>query len=75
MAGSILGLDAAGVARGSWRFGVALLALNVVLVVILFFLIDRGRLISPAYSRLDQRHVDRLQAMAARSSLTAEGRD
>ncbi len=74
MASAILGLDAAGVARGSWRLGLSLLALNVVLVVILFFLIDRGRLISPAYSRLDKRNVDKLQAIAARSPLTTEGR-
>ena len=32
-----------------------LFALNVVLVVLLFFVLDRGRLISPAYSRLDER--------------------
>ncbi|HVA57469.1 MAG: NADH-quinone oxidoreductase subunit NuoH [Gemmatimonadaceae bacterium] len=75
MASAILGLDASGVARGSWAFGLSLLALNVVLVVILFFLIDRGRLISPAYSRLEKRDVDKLQAVASRSSLTTEGRN
>ncbi|HUX34595.1 MAG TPA: NADH-quinone oxidoreductase subunit NuoH [Gemmatimonadaceae bacterium] len=75
MASAILGLDAAGVARGSWMFGLSLLALNVVLVVILFFLIDRGRLISPAYSRLDKRNVDKLRAVSARSPLSAEGRN
>ncbi len=75
MASAILGLDAAGVARGSWAFGLSLLALNVVLVVILFFFIDRGRLISPAYSRLDKRNLDTLRAAAAGSSLMTEGRD
>ncbi|HUX32851.1 MAG TPA: NADH-quinone oxidoreductase subunit NuoH [Gemmatimonadaceae bacterium] len=75
MASAILGLDAAGVARGSWMFGLSLLALNVVLVVILFFLIDRGRLISPAFSRLDKRNVDKLRAVSARSSLSPEGRN
>ncbi|MGH7669393.1 MAG: complex I subunit 1/NuoH family protein, partial [Gemmatimonadaceae bacterium] len=75
MAAAILGLDAGGVARGSWTFGLSLLALNVVLVGILVFLIDRGRLISPAYSRLDKRNVDKLRAVSARSALTTEGRN
>ena len=75
MASAILGLDAAGVARGSWAFGLSLLALNVVLVGILFLVIDRGRLISPAYSRLDKRNVDKLRAVSARSTLMAEGRN
>ena len=75
MASAILGLDVAGVAHGSWTFGLSLLGLNVVLVGILFFLIDRGRLISPAYSRLDKRNVDKLRAVSARSALMAEGRN
>ncbi len=75
MASAILGLDAAGVAQGSWTFGLALLGLNIVLVVILFFFIDRGRIISPAYSRLDKRNVDKLRAYAARSKLMTEGRN
>jgi NADH-quinone oxidoreductase subunit H len=75
MASAILGLDAAGLARGSWGFGLSLLAINVVLVAILFFVIDRGRIISPAYSRLDKRNVDKLRAIAARSKLMPEGRN
>ena len=39
-----------------------MLVLNIVLVVILFGVIDRGRLISPAYSRLDKRNIDKLRA-------------
>ncbi len=75
MASAILGLDAAGLARGSWGFGLSLLAINVVLVGILLFLIDRGRIISPASSRLDKRNVDKLRAIAARSALMPEGRN
>lgn len=75
MASAILGLDAAGFARGSWAFGLSLLALNVVLVGILFFVVDRGRIISPAYSRLDKRNVDKLRAIAAQSKLMPEGRN
>jgi NADH-quinone oxidoreductase subunit H len=73
--GAILGLDAAGLARGSWAFGLSLLALNLVLVVLLLFVLDRGRLISPAYSRLDKRNIDKLRAVASRSPLhPQEGR-
>jgi hypothetical protein len=75
MASAILGLDAAGLARGSWAFGLSLLGLNIVLLGILLFLIDRGRLISPAYSRLDKRNVDKLRAVAARSPLATGGRN
>jgi hypothetical protein len=35
--------------------------INVVLTGILFGLIDRGRLISPSYSRLDKRNLDKLR--------------
>jgi NADH-quinone oxidoreductase subunit H len=73
--GAILGLDAAGLARGSWGFGLSLLGLNVVLVALLLFGLDRGRLISPAYSRLDKRNIDKLRAVASRSPLNPqEGR-
>jgi NADH-quinone oxidoreductase subunit H len=75
MASAILELDAAGLTRGSWGFGLSLLAINVVLVGILLFLIDRGRIISPASSRLDKRNVDKLRAIAARSALMPEGRN
>ncbi|HET7632054.1 MAG TPA: NADH-quinone oxidoreductase subunit NuoH [Gemmatimonadaceae bacterium] len=74
VAAAVLGLDAAGLARGSWAFGLSLLALNVVLVGLLLFVIDRGRLISPASSRLDKRNMDKLQARAG-SHMIVEGRN
>jgi NADH-quinone oxidoreductase subunit H len=52
--GTVLGLDMAGLARGSWGFLLAMLGLNLVLVVLLFVILDRGRLVSPAYSRLER---------------------
>jgi NADH-quinone oxidoreductase subunit H len=61
IAGGTLGLEMAGVPAGSWRFSVALLVLNLVLVGIIFGLVDRGRLISPAYSRLDRRNLQKLR--------------
>ncbi|HVZ78214.1 MAG TPA: NADH-quinone oxidoreductase subunit NuoH [Gemmatimonadaceae bacterium] len=75
IAAAILGLDAAHVARGSWAFGLSLLALNVVILAVLFFLVDRGRLVSPAYSRLDKRNLEKLRAQTARAALRAEARN
>jgi NADH-quinone oxidoreductase subunit H len=61
IAASTLGLEYLGIHPESWKFAVAMLALNIVLVVILFGFVDRGRLISPAYSRLDKRNLDKLR--------------
>jgi NADH-quinone oxidoreductase subunit H len=72
MAGAVLGLQVAGFGVASWQFNGGLFALNVVLLVILLFALDRGRIISPAYSRLDPRHLERLRAVtAARVAQTA----
>ncbi|HKW47759.1 MAG TPA: NADH-quinone oxidoreductase subunit NuoH [Gemmatimonadaceae bacterium] len=64
MAGAIVGLNYAGYYRGSWVFGAALLALNIVLLIIVFLILDRGRIISPAYSRLDRRNLEKLRQAA-----------
>jgi NADH-quinone oxidoreductase subunit H len=64
MSGAIVGLGYAGYVRGSWQFGAALLALNIVFVVIVFFVLDRGRVVSPAYSRLDRRDLEKLRRAA-----------
>jgi len=61
VAGADLGLQAAGIYPDSWKFAVAMLILNIVLLAIIFGLIDRGRLISPAYSRLDKQNLDKLR--------------
>ena len=61
MAGTIVGLNYAGFVRGSWQFGAALLALNIVFVVVVFVVLDRGRIVSPAYSRLDRRDLEKLR--------------
>jgi hypothetical protein len=44
-------------------------ALNMALVVILFAIMDRGRIVSPAYGRLGKRELRDLRAMRSRSSL------
>jgi len=61
VAGATLGLEFAGIHPDSWKFAVAMLVLNLALTAIVFGLIDRGRLISPAYSRLDKRNLDKLR--------------
>jgi NADH-quinone oxidoreductase subunit H len=64
MAGAILGLSYAGYVRGSWQFGATLLVLNIIIVVLVFFILDRGRIVSPAYSRLDRRNLQKLRQAA-----------
>jgi NADH-quinone oxidoreductase subunit H len=73
VAGTVLGLDMAGLARGSWGFLLAMLGLNLVLVVLLFVILDRGRLVSPAYSRLERARIDRLRAQAPSRASLAPG--
>ena len=72
-ASAILALDAAGVARTSKAFLGSMMGINLVLVVLLFVVLDRGRLISPASSRLDRARVQRLRAVADDRSTLAHG--
>jgi NADH-quinone oxidoreductase subunit H len=77
VAGAALALQYAGIYPSDWKFAVTMLVVNLVLVVVIFGFIDRGRLISPAYSRLDKRNIDKLRHVRyARSLLkpaTTEG--
>ena len=73
VSGMILGLDYLGVARGSWAFLLAMLGVNLVLMIILFFILDRGRLISPADRRVDTERLARLRARAPRRTHLAPG--
>jgi NADH-quinone oxidoreductase subunit H len=65
VASTIVTLDALGFARGSVPFCTGLILLNLAAVVILFNVVDRGRLISPASSRLNRRDIDKLRAVSA----------
>src|SRR4051794_5953373 len=65
LASAILGMQAGGIQQGSWAFTGIMLAINVVLLVLLFGLLDRGRIISPAYSRLDRRNLEKLRKITA----------
>jgi NADH-quinone oxidoreductase subunit H len=65
IASAVIGLQLAGYGPASWQFHAALFGINVLLVILLFFVLDRGRIVSPAYSRLDERHLARLRAATA----------
>ncbi len=56
-----LGLDALGLPRGT-LFSLALLAMNIVLLFVLFGWLDRGRLISPASPRVGTSELVRMRA-------------
>ena len=61
VAAAALGMEYAGIYPDSWKFAVTMLVVNVALLAVIFGVIDRGRLISPAYSRLDRRNLDKLR--------------
>src|SRR5207248_168546 len=64
IAGSTLALDMNGIHPGSTKFSLILVAMNLLLVGLIFGVLDRGRLISPAYSRLDRRDLNKLRRAA-----------
>jgi NADH-quinone oxidoreductase subunit H len=61
IASAVLGLQVAGVQEGSLAFSLALLALNVVLLIVAFVVLDRGRLVSPANPRLEKAQLATLR--------------
>jgi NADH-quinone oxidoreductase subunit H len=78
VAGAGLGLEYAGFYPESWQFAVTMLVVNIVILALMFGFIDRGRLISPAYSRLDRRNLDKLrharyERPARLATVTSEG--
>jgi NADH-quinone oxidoreductase subunit H len=64
IASATLGLDMAGIARGP-LYGLILFALNIVIVAGLLFFFDRGRMLSPAYRRIDARRLAALKHVPA----------
>jgi len=61
IAAAVLGLQAAGIQEGNIVFNAALLAINVVLVVVAFVVLDRGRVVSPANPRLAKADLQTLR--------------
>jgi NADH-quinone oxidoreductase subunit H len=75
IASVLLALDYLGLQRG-FLYGLAMLGVNVILVILAFFILDRGRIISPAYGRATPQQVARLRAItAARSHLSPQSGD
>ena len=68
IASAILGLQIAGFGPASWQFNAAMFGLNIVVVLVVLFGLDRGRIVSPASSRIDPRRLERLRAMASRAN-------
>jgi NADH-quinone oxidoreductase subunit H len=73
IASVLLALDAAGIGRGG-VFTLVLFGVNVAALAALAFWLDRGRLVSPASSRLKTQELDRLRQVAERrAALAAAG--
>jgi hypothetical protein len=70
IAGATLALDFAGIRRGP-VYGLILFGMNIVLVAVLVLVLDRGRMLSPAYRRMDARRLAALRQMPT----TQEGGD
>ena len=71
IAGVILILESAGMQRGA-MYSSIMGVVNIVLVMIVFTILDHGRIISPAYGRLEAARIAQLRRMAARSPLASE---
>ena len=71
IATAVVALDKAGISRGP-AFGAVLLGVNVVLMGGILFVLDKGRLLSPAYSRLDRARVERLRDRSRGRSVLAD---
>src|SRR3954467_8080971 len=71
IAAVMLGLSAAGIGPGLYQAAI-LGSINVVLIIVLFGMFDRGRIISPAYGRMHPREIERLRRLDRRPRVPAE---
>jgi NADH-quinone oxidoreductase subunit H len=71
----VLVLESSGMRLGSMGFTLIMLGVNAVLVFVIVWLIDRGRIISPAYSRLNAKDVDKLRRVYLERPHAVEGAD
>ncbi len=74
IATAVLILDSAGIHRGA-MYSSILGAINIALCVIVFSILDRGRIISPSYARSRADQLKRLRAASARSPLSVGAQD
>lgn len=71
IAAVMLGLSANGIQPGL-MYATILGAINIVLMIMLFAILDRGRIISPAYGRMHPREIERMRQVTKRAQLAAE---
>jgi NADH-quinone oxidoreductase subunit H len=71
IAAVMLGLSAADIQPGM-LYAAILGSINVAILIILFAILDRGRIISPAYGRMHPREVERMRQITRRAQLAAE---
>jgi len=72
IAAVMLGLSAAGIGPGLYQAAI-LGSINIVLLIVLFGMFDRGRIISPAYGRMHPREIERMRRLDRRPRVaTAE---
>jgi NADH-quinone oxidoreductase subunit H len=69
VAAAVVALDAAGLER-NFIYGLALFGMNVLLLVILFAFMDKGRILQPASARLREDQLARLREYSRRSELS-----
>ena len=62
IAAVILGLSAAGIQEGA-MYTTILGSVNLALIIVLFAILDRGRIISPAYGRMHPKEIERLRQL------------
>jgi hypothetical protein len=62
IASVMLGLSAAGIPEGLWQTAI-LGSINLGVIILLFAILDRGRIISPAYGRMHPREIERLRQL------------
>jgi NADH-quinone oxidoreductase subunit H len=67
----MLGLSAAGIGPGFYQASI-LGSINIILIIVLFGVFDRGRIISPAYGRMHPREIERLRRLDRRPRVAAE---
>jgi NADH-quinone oxidoreductase subunit H len=70
IAAVLLGLSAAGIGQGMMQAAI-LGSFNIAFIIVLFAILDRGRIISPAYGRMSARELQRLRAIDRRREMVA----
>jgi NADH-quinone oxidoreductase subunit H len=71
IAAIMLGLSAADIQPGL-LYATILGSTNVAIMIILFAILDRGRIISPAYGRMHPREIERMRQVTRRAQIAAE---